>query len=84
MNYIYPALFYLEEDGNYSVIFPDLNDLATYGNTLEDALCMAQEACGMYIFNSIKDGEKLPSPTPIDKIKTEAGSFVNMVLVDLD
>ncbi|MCB5606819.1 HicB family protein, partial [[Ruminococcus] gnavus] len=31
MNYIYPAVFYPEDDGKYSVIFPDLNDLATYG-----------------------------------------------------
>ena len=36
MNYIYPAVFYPEEDGRYSVIFPDLNDLATYGDTLAD------------------------------------------------
>ena len=35
MNYIYPAVFYPEDDGRYSVIFPDLNDLATYG----DGMC---------------------------------------------
>lgn len=27
MNYIYPAIFYPEANGKYSVIFPDLNDL---------------------------------------------------------
>ena len=52
MNYIYPAVFYPEEDGRYSVIFPDLNDLATYGDTLADAFAMAQEACGQYLFTS--------------------------------
>ena len=46
MNYIYPAVFYPEGDGKYSVIFPDLNDLATYGDNLADAFAMAQEACG--------------------------------------
>ncbi len=30
MYYAYSAVFYPEEDGRYSVIFPDLNDLATY------------------------------------------------------
>ena len=49
MNYIYPAVFYPEEDGRYSVIFPDLNDLATYGDNLADAFAMAQEACGQYL-----------------------------------
>ena len=37
MNYIYPAVFYPEDDGCYSVIFPDLNDLATYGDSLAEA-----------------------------------------------
>ena len=37
MNYIYPAIFYPEANGKYSVIFPDLNDLATYGDSLADA-----------------------------------------------
>ena len=36
MNYIYPAVFYPEDGGKYSVIFPDLNDLATYGDSLAD------------------------------------------------
>ena len=34
MNYIYPAIFYPETDEKYSVIFPDLNNLATYGEIL--------------------------------------------------
>ena len=48
MNYIYPAVFYPEDDGRFSVIFPDLNDLATYGESLADAFAMAQEACGQW------------------------------------
>ena len=49
MCYIYPAVFYREADGRYSVIFPDLNDLATYGNDFADAFAMAQEACGQSV-----------------------------------
>lgn len=67
MNYIYPAVFYPEEDGRYSVIFPDLNDLATYGDNLADAFAMAQEACGQYLFTSLRDGEKIPASTPIQR-----------------
>lgn len=31
MKFSYPAIFYPEDDGRYSVIFQDLNELATYG-----------------------------------------------------
>ena len=80
----YPAIFYPEDNGKYSVIFPDLNDLATYGNDLVDAIDMAQEACAMYLFESLHDGEVLPNPTPIDKVvKDDDHAIVNLVLVDL-
>lgn len=85
MNYIYPAVFYPEEDGRYSVIFPDLNDLATYGDNLADAFAMAQEACGQYLFTSLRDGEKIPASTPISEVKTEEeAALVNLICVNLD
>ncbi len=84
MNYIYPAVFYKEEDGRYSVVFPDLNDLATFGDDLADAFAMAQEACGQYLFTALQDGEKLPNPTAIDKVeKDEDAAFVNLISVNL-
>ena len=85
MNYIYPAVFYPEEDGRYSVIFPDLNDLATYGDNHADAFAMAQEACGQYLFTSLRDGEKIPASTPISEVKTEEeAALVNLICVNLD
>lgn len=85
MNYIYPAVFYPEEDGRYSVIFPDLNDLATYGDNLADAFAMAQEACGQYLFTSLQDGEKVPASTPISEVKMEEeADLVNLICVNLD
>lgn len=85
MNYVYPAIFYTESDGRYSVIFPDLNDLATYGNTLADAYAMAQEACGMYLFNALKDGENLPAATPLNQVVPDDGAaLVNLIGVNLD
>ena len=83
MNYIYPAVFYPEDEGRFSVIFPDLNDLATYGESLADAFAMAQEACGQYLFTSLRDGEALP--TPIESIeKDEDAALVNLICVNLD
>ena len=85
MNYVYPAVFYPEDDGKYSVVFPDLNHLATYGENLADAFAMAQEACGQYLFTSLRDGDVLPAPTPLDLVeKDEDASLVNLICVNLD
>lgn len=85
MNYIYPAIFYPEENEVYSVIFPDLNNLGTYGDSLADAFVMAQEACGQYLFTSLRDGDVLPEPTPIDEVeKDEDNAFINLICVNLD
>ncbi|MCI9533068.1 MAG: type II toxin-antitoxin system HicB family antitoxin, partial [Lachnospiraceae bacterium] len=48
MNYVYPAVFY-EEEGKISVIFPDLGNLATFGDNVADAMRMAGDACGLYL-----------------------------------
>ena len=83
MNYIYPAIFYPETDEKYSVIFPDLNNLATYGDNLADAFVMAQEACGQYLFTSLKDGDVLPVPTAINAMKSDdPTAFINLICVN--
>ncbi len=85
MRYIYPAIFYPESDGRYSVIFPDLNDLATYGDNLADAFSMAQDACEQYLFTSLRDGEQLPASTPLDAVvKDDPNAIVNLICADLD
>lgn len=44
----FPACFFKEDNG-YSVIFPDLNYLATCGSDLDDALYMAVDCLAGYI-----------------------------------
>ena len=85
MNYIYPAIFYPEANGKYPVIFPDLNDLATYGDSLADAFAMAQEACAQYLFTSLRDGDALPAPTAINAVKSDdPTALINLICVNLD
>ena len=94
MNYVYPAVFY-EEEGKISVIFPDLGNLATFGDNVADAMRMAQDACGLYLFTALRDGEILPTPSALNTINPASilkdfemeaavdSAFVNMVLVDM-
>lgn len=70
---IYPACFYKEEEG-YSVIFPDLNYLATQGDTLEKAMEMAVDCLAGYLYASRRDGDAIPKPSPMTAIDPVAVS----------
>ncbi|MCD8158470.1 MAG: type II toxin-antitoxin system HicB family antitoxin [Clostridiales bacterium] len=84
MKLVYPAVFYPEDTGGYSVIIPDLNDLATQGESLADAIYMAEDACGLYIYTTIKDGEEVPKASDIGKITLdEEGAFINFICIDM-
>ena len=84
MEYTYPACFYQEDNGRFSVVFADF-ELATFGDGLADAMHMAADAAAGRILSMLNDGEKLPKPSNIKKIKPEDPSgFVSMVYIDLD
>lgn len=88
----YPACFFKEENG-YSVIFPDLDGLATCGKTLDEAFAMAVDCLAGYLYWLQKDGECPPAASPMEKIdpaqiaaelESEPGeAFVNLVTVDV-
>ena len=89
---IYPACFFKEENG-YSVVFPDLNWLATSGRNETDAMNMAVECLAGYLFSLKNDGEQEPAASAMSDISLEDiakeldadtdGAFVNMVSVDV-
>ena len=89
----YPACFIKEENG-YSVIFPDLDNLATCGETLDDAFAMAVDCLAGYLYSLKIEGGKFPSTSSPNELNAEsiahdAGSetndaFVNIVTVDVD
>ena len=88
----YPACFFKEDNG-YSVIFPDLNYLATNGSSLDNALSMAVDCLASYLFWLTKENEKFPIPSQINDVKPEVLAeelefeyeecFVNIITVDV-
>lgn len=83
--YIYPACFYPEEDGRYSVLFPDFGG-ATFGNDLQGAMDMAQDYLGGTIIDYLDDKEPLPEPSAVSLLKADEypNGFVSLVSVDAD
>lgn len=91
----YPACFVKENIG-YSVIFPDLNDLATCGETLDEAFAMAVDCLAGYLYTCQQDGDHIPKPSRLSDINLSAiieeleldpsiqeESFINIVTVDV-
>lgn len=87
---VYPACFYEEKEGGYSVIFPDLNHLATCGNTLPEAIENAVDVLAGALYSAKLDGEKWSEPSDISSINVNdeydeyKSAFVNLVSVDVE
>ena len=90
---IYPACFFKEENG-YAVIFPDLDGLATCGETLEEAMEMAVDCLAGYLYSLKQDGKPAPKPSDVQavdinrvaaelEIDDAQETFVNLVSVDV-
>lgn len=86
---IYPACFYKEKEGNYSVIFPVLG-IATCGDTIDEAMEMAIDCLAGYLYDAKIAKEEVPKPPTMEDIDIDAEydeyetAFVDMVAVDVD
>ena len=58
MIYTYPACFYVDDDG-ITVIFPDLNYLASQGETIDDAMKKAIDCLAGYIYEAKLTNDKI-------------------------
>ena len=71
MKVIYPVLFYEEKEGGYSVFVPDLEDATTCGDTLENAMYMAEDLIAGLILDKIEEGDKIPNASKIEDVSFE-------------
>jgi len=84
MKYVYPACFYKEDDGRFSVEVPDF-PLATFGDDLADAIYMATDAVAGRVLLMLKDGEALPKASDLKEVTPDDESgFVSMLYIDLN
>ena len=83
MKLVYPACFYKEETG-YSVVIPDLLGCCTQGETLEEAIQMAEDAALGWLLTALEENETIPEPTQIKDVKLEyKNGFVSLLLLDI-
>ena len=78
--YIYPAIF-TPENSAYSVVFPDLR-IATSGETLVEAMDMAQDALCLMLYDMEERKADIPAASPITDLTCEPGSFTSLIECD--
>jgi predicted RNase H-like HicB family nuclease len=86
MKYAYAAIF-TEEDGQILVSVPDLPGTYTFGESIADALYMAQDAMEMWLCDAENNKEAIPAPSALAEIAKQCKgvkSFVSMVPADTD
>ena len=79
----YPAVFTPEDDGGYSVAFPDMNGCFTQGETIEEAYEMAFDALGLAIDFLESEERTIPSPSAPNKIKLNENEFIVIIEFDM-
>ncbi len=80
----YPAVFEEEKEFGYSVVFPDLNHLATEGKTYDEAMRLAVECLAGYVWNQKTLGEPLPEPSAVNHLTLENNEFPVVISVDVE
>lgn len=79
---MYPAVFSTDGKTGYTVMFPDLLGCVTEGDTLKEAVEMAEDALGIYLYSLSEDGEEFPEASNPADIKCEKGEFTDLVVWD--
>ena len=85
MKLVYPAVFRpCEGKEGYTVVVPDLPGCVTEGDTLADAILMAEDAASGWVLDELEDGNTAPTASKIEDIHKEQGEFVNLLVLDMD
>ena len=83
MKFIYPAVFRKTENG-YHAFFPDLKCCEASGDTLDDAIENANEACRNWITVELEEEEpNMPYVSDIEDIEIKDGDIVRNISVNI-
>lgn len=75
---VYPAIFE-KENNEYNVTFPDVPEAITCGESIEQAVEMAQSALGLALYET----NNFPEPSNPKQIKVDNNSFISMITLDI-
>lgn len=79
----YPAVFQAEEEGGFSIFFPDVDGCITQGEDMDDGYEMAFDALGNMLSYLDEQGKAIPRPSSPQEIRLEDGQFMAVIEFDM-
>ncbi|WFR57478.1 type II toxin-antitoxin system HicB family antitoxin [Anaerocolumna sp. AGMB13025] len=79
----YPAIFQVEEEGGYSVFFPDIEGCNTQGETVEETYDMAFDALGLTLSYLQDNNLTIPKPSKPQDIQLDNNQYVVVIQFDM-
>lgn len=81
--YVYPAVFHSNEDGTYTILFPDLAGCISEGKTLGNAMKMAEATLTQWV-DYLKDNkEDIPEPSRLQNVELDKDEFASLIRADI-
>ncbi len=79
----YPAIFQVEEEGGYSVFFPDIEGCNTQGETVEEAYDMAFDALSLTLSYLHDNKLDIPEPSRPQDVRLSTNQYVVIIQFDM-
>ena len=80
--YAYPAVFEKEQEGGYSIYFPDIEGCYTQAEDLAEGVENAGDALCLMLFELEKQGKPIPPATSMKSIETNSDDIVTLIACD--
>lgn len=81
--YVYPALFHANDDGSFTITYPDLPGCISEGKSLANAMYMAQSALTEWIEYLTDKKENIPPASTFNSMEIAEGEFVNLIRAEI-
>lgn len=80
--YTYPAIFEKEQEGGYTIYFPDVEGCYTQAEDITEGIENASDALCLMLYELEKEGQLIPKATSIKDIKADNENIVTLIACD--
>jgi len=80
--YAYPAVFEKEDEGGYSIYFPDIEGCYTQSEDLAEGIEKASDALCLMLYDMERSKADIPKASCIKSLKTHGDDIVSLVVCD--